>query len=542
MAIALDYKVVPEWPVLSWLAVCEIDSDRVFVLHGIDVQTKPDWFCEAIWDGVYSEGNFDQTDLIYGSGARCRGNQITFVSSGATTDRLQFLQRDALILISNSLACLLASSAVDPDPQFRGYIELFTSIRRGYKRYDRFVPLRGATAQLVFFQNLEWDGRVLREMPKIIPRRDFSSFERYTAFLDSSLQRLAVNFSSPDRAFTYDWQGSLSRGYDSPTSVALAKEAGLRTALSFHESRPGVRDDGAAIADALSVEMKLVDRLGWQKEGVWEPLFLSADGQGKEIMVSAAPALLHRRIFVTGHAGDCVWNMNPKCVSTELVRDGYSGLSTTEFRLHCGFIHFPLPYMGMSQMADICRISQSPEMSRWDIGGCYSRPICRRVLEERGVPRDSFGKEKTGASVRFVIGQDPWSFQGHKAFLKWMLSSNVLCQHRWTRRVWLATVLTFLRFSLMFGQFAPRTFRQIFDKACDRMVRYLRQWGVEDYAHLWGMECTRQFYEVAENFDPPHRFVRDEGIVRVNWLEPPCEDPCLRRCAIPSVISTARPR
>ena len=40
MAIALDYKVVPEWPVLSWLAVCEIDSDRVFVLHGIDVQTN----------------------------------------------------------------------------------------------------------------------------------------------------------------------------------------------------------------------------------------------------------------------------------------------------------------------------------------------------------------------------------------------------------------------------------------------------------------------------------------------------------------------
>ena len=35
-------------------------------------------------------------------------------------------------------------------------------------------------------------------------------------------------------------------------------------------------------------------------------------------MVSAAPALLHRRIFVTGHAGDYVWNMNPKCVRPSL--------------------------------------------------------------------------------------------------------------------------------------------------------------------------------------------------------------------------------
>ena len=56
------------------------------------------WFCEAIWDGIYSEGNLDQTDLIFGSGARCRADRITFVSSGATIDRLQFLQRDALVL------------------------------------------------------------------------------------------------------------------------------------------------------------------------------------------------------------------------------------------------------------------------------------------------------------------------------------------------------------------------------------------------------------------------------------------------------------
>ena len=73
MVMSLDYKPMPDWPVLSWLAVCETGTNRVLVFHGQDVQTQPYWFCEAIWDGTYSEGNLDQTDLIFGSGARCWG-------------------------------------------------------------------------------------------------------------------------------------------------------------------------------------------------------------------------------------------------------------------------------------------------------------------------------------------------------------------------------------------------------------------------------------------------------------------------------------
>jgi hypothetical protein len=274
MVIGLDYKLMPNWPVLSWLAVCETGTDRVLVFHGQDVETQPYWFCEAIWDGAYSDGNLDQTDLIFGSGARCRADRITFVSSGATIDRLQFLQRDPLVLVSNSLGCLLTIAGLEPDPQFRGYIDLFSSIGRGYKGCDRFVPLRDGAAQLVYFQNLEWDSQTLREIPKVVARRDFSSYEQYIGFLRSSLQRLAANMSSSERTFSYDWLGSLSRGYDSPTAVALTKEAGLRTVLSFKESRPGVQDDGSAIAKALGVEIKLVDRLGWHKDGVWEPPFL----------------------------------------------------------------------------------------------------------------------------------------------------------------------------------------------------------------------------------------------------------------------------
>jgi hypothetical protein len=30
----------------------------------------------------------------------------------------------------------------------------------------------------------------------------------------------------------------------------------------------------------------------------------------------------------------------------------------------------------------------------WDIGGAYSRPLCRRLVEEASVPREIFGVSK----------------------------------------------------------------------------------------------------------------------------------------------------
>jgi hypothetical protein len=79
-------------------------------------------------------------------------------------------------------------------------------------------------------------------------------------------------------------------------------------------------------------------------------------------MLSAASALLRRRVLVTRKGGDYVWDLNPDCLSAELARDEYAGLSLTEFRLQCSFIYFPLPYMGMSHVADIYRINRSREM------------------------------------------------------------------------------------------------------------------------------------------------------------------------------------
>mgnify|MGYP003408922933 CR=1 FL=1 len=60
----------------------------------------------------------------------------------------------------------------------------------------------------------------------------------------------------------------------------------------------------------------------------------------------------------------------------------------------------------MRSVAAINRVSRSDEMKPWQLGNDYDRPIPRRLLEERGVPRDAFGFGKK------AVAQDYESPQG----------------------------------------------------------------------------------------------------------------------------------
>jgi hypothetical protein len=85
----LKYTQIDSWPPLAWPAKCSLSQATVEVFHGDRVETSEEWFCEAIWDSDYEAGNFDQTDIIFGSGGRLRGESVTFVSAGTTVDREQ---------------------------------------------------------------------------------------------------------------------------------------------------------------------------------------------------------------------------------------------------------------------------------------------------------------------------------------------------------------------------------------------------------------------------------------------------------------------
>lgn len=129
-------------------------------------------------------------------------------------------------------------------------------------------------------------------------------------------------------------------------------------------------------------------------------------------------------------ATDKMCDTHTKNLSRDIVRGDPSGLSLTEYRLWVGFIDCPVPFWGVRQIRDINAISNSKEMQPWDVGGDYSRPICRRIVEGYGVPRELFGTSKRRASVvlhRYLDFLTPASATG---FTDWLKSQR----GQWLRR------------------------------------------------------------------------------------------------------------
>ncbi len=395
----LLYTLMPDWPALTWLACCSGTAGTIDVFHGRLVETGAHWFCEAGWAGEYLAGDFDRTDLVFGSGGRLRPDGLTFVSSAATVDRLHSFQRGGAAWVSNSLPCLLATVPAALDPQYGKYQQAFKSIRRGLEDYQRRVPTSAGAVTLTYYHNLVWNGTRLVEQEKPGPVRDFSSFARYRDFLVSTLQQLDANLAAPQRRHRYRMLGTISSGYDSATVVALARGCGLREAISFDQALSGGDDNGAHIGAQLGVQVSVLDRDAWRAGALPEVPFLAADAKGEDVYFQGAERHLQGRALLTGFHGDKVWGRHTRTLTPHLIRGDQSGLSLSECRLWVGFLHCPVPFLGARQIRDIHAISAAAEMAPWDTPWAYRRPICRRILEEAGIPRRAFGFRKRTASV-----------------------------------------------------------------------------------------------------------------------------------------------
>ena len=191
------------WPPLAWIAKCQRSDPVIEVRHGSQVECRPDWLCESVWDGEFESGDFDQTDLVFGSGVRLRDQGAVFVSSASTCDRLQFLEIGDTTWVSNSLACLLGISGVGVNANYDRYFDFFWSVTRGLDAYERRLPTTTGKLEFVFFRNLMWDGEGLSEEDKPFPVRSLGSFREYREFLETSLVRIAGNMLAAERAHRY---------------------------------------------------------------------------------------------------------------------------------------------------------------------------------------------------------------------------------------------------------------------------------------------------------------------------------------------------
>ena len=391
------YTPVPDWPPLAWLAWGHRGDPTVEVFHGPDVETTPDGFSEAVWDGEFARAGFDETDLVFGSGARRRGGGVTFVSSGSTVDRLHSHEVAGRVCVANSLACLIVAIGADVDPTYAGYYADFKSISDGLARYARSVATSAGPVRLTYFHNLVWDGRALRERPKPAPRRDFGDFAAYRGFLEASLAGLAQNLSSSDRAVPLRMLGTISSGYDSPAVTVLAQPYGLQEAIAFEPSSSGAPDSGGAIAQALGVRLRRLARDAWRGPDAPagpELPFLAADAKGEDVYFRGAEAHLARRVLVTGYHGDQMWSKRPRAASADIVRGDQSGLSLSEYR--CGWASFMCRCRSWAS-GKSATSARSAARRRWRPGTCPA-PTAARSADGSSKRRASRAMRSASAS------------------------------------------------------------------------------------------------------------------------------------------------
>jgi hypothetical protein len=143
----LRSKEVSDWPKLTWVATCSEGSREIQVFHGPCVETHPEWCVEAVWAGTFKNGDFDLTDLVFGTGIRIRQEQVVFVSSGTTLDRLWYCRDASVWNVSNSLPALLAFGRNRLLESYQRYPQDLCSVVKGLGQYVRELPLEHGVAR-----------------------------------------------------------------------------------------------------------------------------------------------------------------------------------------------------------------------------------------------------------------------------------------------------------------------------------------------------------------------------------------------------------
>jgi hypothetical protein len=385
----------PDYPRLGWLFEL---GDLPRAHCGADVEVFRDGLVEGCWAGAFSEFNFADCLGFAGSGVVRRVGAWLFCPAFHTCDAVYSMVYRGRHYASNSLLLLFEHTALTPDLGVE-YTRAIVTLTNGPDRAATII-WRGADVILyrVLCHNFTLeDGDVRRHRKE--ESRSFPDYASYARCLKDTVAACAHNAADPARRRrTYRLLTNCSAGYDSNTAAALAAAAGCRLAITVCDARGGADDSGRPVAEALGLECAERGRAGPDGTGGAEAEFLAVGTGGGDSPMAVFEDLLAGGLLLTGHFGDSVWERTTKPKPRpDFQRASPSGASLANFRLRVGFLHLPVPFIGARRHADIYAISNSEEMRPWSLGGSYDRPICRRILEEAGVPRELVGRNSKQA-------------------------------------------------------------------------------------------------------------------------------------------------
>ena len=422
-APSLRYRPLPDLPPLAWLAVVPAHGGAVVVYHGAAVECRDEWLVAGTWDGDFAAGDFHTSDHCFGTGLRRSGDTLYAVPASALLNRIVHCTHRGRLLVSNSLALLLAftGARLDPAHDYRRETHAF---RAGEGRYDKafhvlhpeIASFYQVSGELLAVQDGATSYASLRATPSV------PSFARYRELAAAALERLRRNYTSAKRRRPMAACLAMSAGYDSAASAVLVKDLDLAGCFTVRRSNshvPRWLSSRAAVDDATPIAARLGMRATYLDT---RAATISAD-EAFFLAPGCAPALLAwhslaRHIAATGRPtvvfsgflGDEVWDMDPKerdYGSRGLVRGDTTALMLSEIELHSGFVCVAVPALLARGIRDITALSASQEMAPWRVGGTYDRPIARRLLLEAGVPARLFAQRKKAVVSTRVYPANP---------------------------------------------------------------------------------------------------------------------------------------
>lgn len=421
--MCLNTLLIPKWPKLAWVAVISEGSTKIDVFHGPMVEIVDEWIVEAVWAGDFESGDFDRTDLVFGTGVRLRKNKVYFVSSGTGADRIWHCCRRNNWFVSNSLPALLATADLTlRDDYGKGYtIDIESVERLGLKAYKRSLPTTTSDVHILYFDNLLFENGVLKAVDKPNDMPHFNNYDDYYKFLENTAQLLLSNLSAEKRQHTIHQLTTISSGYDSTAAAAVAKIAGCKQAVTIKNATSLWRgsDSGKDIAHDMGLSCRVYQskpKKYRRETTLWAAAGL-AGGMNLTIFDYPKPLCL----LFTGCYGDAVWDRRFRDLTTPVGdRDALIG----EFRLFEGLFHSIVPWWGICHAQEINALGAKEEMVPWTLHTEYDRPVARRLAEDAGALRKSFGqlKKDTSANVEFLW---PFSKEDQASFRRYLKERDI---------------------------------------------------------------------------------------------------------------------
>lgn len=427
----LNYKVVEHLPKLAWLAEINRFDKSVVVFVGSKVECRDNFFVTGVWDGAFEEGRFDIAQFNLSTGAILEEDGLKFVTPSHALERLVFAETEVGYTVSNSFPFTLAYNRFSLDDKIDQYESILCSLLKGTKKMTEKVPLKDGKyikQYIVSFIKIKEDMTV--EVERRPFSRKFTSYEDYYTRMMDSMQRIRENSISKARANSgFDLCSTVSAGYDSCANAAIARSMGCEKALALAGGVYDI-DSGESVAEQLGYKNVIKrDRYSYrEKTGCIDAEYNASGELSKHLQFSVFEDVFQDSLVFMGTRGDYYWGMDTVANNDFEMIGFYTfemDISYTENALRNGYIFVPMATYGATASDSLREIMLSEEMKPWMLGTSYDRPIPRRILEDFGVSRESFGQTKYGGGFSFCYDtmkslKNKMTYEGYKAFSEYM--------------------------------------------------------------------------------------------------------------------------